>query len=901
MNPTPSSDRSNMTLWLLFGAAGLAFLFILLLGSQQPPATAAPSGAQSADSLWQDVNEALLRPAGERRIVPEVYRTVALNWEALNSLLVNVPDSAAARSSEVVLSLPLPNGAYGRFQLYETAVMHPDLAAKFPEIRTYAGIGLDDPTATARVDTTPHGFHAMILSANGRVFIDPLTTASTDLYQSYYASDFIPNLPADFEPDVVIEPEGANEPARPAAVSASSGGTLRTYRLAVAATGEYTIYHGGTVELAMAEIVTAVNRVTGIYEREVAIRLQLIGNNDAIIYTNGSTDPYTNDNGFTMLDENQAVLDSVIGTANYDIGHVFSTGGGGVAVRPSVCSATYKAQGVTGRPAPIGDPFYVDYVAHEMGHQFAGNHTFNTLAGSCGGNRAASAAYEPGSASTIMGYAGICAPDNLQGNSDDYFHAISFDEIVNYTTVGNGNNCGSQTATGNTPPSVEAGASYSIPLNTPFTLTGSATDPADAGSLTYNWEQFDLGPAGFALLPPTSGDAPIFRSFPATSSPSRTFPKISDIVNNTQTIGERLPTYARTMNFRLTVRDNQATGGVAYDATTVTAVANTGPFLVTAPNTAVTWTGNTLQNVTWNVANTTAAPISCANVNIQLSSDGGYTYPTVLEMNTPNDGSQTIFVPNLVTNSARVRVSCANNIFFDISNANFTIQLGVGGDPSLTVSKSVAPSGPVAPGDSLTYTIDVDNVGTAPAASTTITDTFATALTSPVCNGVPGNLVDTVTINPTQGVQYVCTAVVDPTLALAVEITANPAVISSTETTTYTVSITNSHGSLSLSNVQVSAPGITGCTPALTTPQTLGPGANQIYTCPNNLVGSPGAKTATATGQLTISNTAYANDPDDTGLKSSSPVNTQVTVTGSDSVMIVFSDYYYLYLPLITK
>ena len=377
---------------------------------------------------------------------------------------------------------------------------------------------------------------------------------------------------------------------------------------------------------------------------------------------------------------------------------------------------------------------------------------------------------------------------------------------------------------------------------------------------------------------------------------------MSDIVNNTSTIGEILPTYARTMNFRLTVRDNQVpTGGVAYDSTTVTAVANTGPFIVTAPNTAVTWTGNTQQTITWNVAGTTAAPISCANVNIQLSTDGGFTYPTVLEMNTPNDGSQTIFVPNIVTNSARVRVSCANNIFFDISNANFTILLGVGGDPSLTVSKSVAPSGPAAPGDSLTYTIDVDNVGTAPAASTTITDTFATALTSPVCNGVPGNLVDTVAINPTQGVQYVCTAVVDPTLALDVQISANPAVISSTETTTYTISVTNSHGSLSLSNVQVTAPGVTGCTPTLSTPQTLGPGASQIYTCPNNLVGSPGAKTATATGQLTISNIAYANDPNDTGLKSSSPVNTQVNVTGSDSVTVIFSDYYYIYLPLVTK
>ncbi|MCA9919554.1 MAG: hypothetical protein KC445_16455, partial [Anaerolineales bacterium] len=669
MNPTNSPRQIQIipVLLLLFASV---VLLLLLLNGRQPGVTAAPEGAQSADSLWQDVDEALLRVAGERRIVPQAYRTVALNWDQLNSLLVNVPDSAAARTSEVILSLPLPDGGYGRFQLYETAVMHPDLAAKFPEIRTYAGLGLDDPTATARLDTTPHGFHAMILSANGRVFIDPLTTASTDLYQSYFASDFIPDLPADFAPDVVVEPEGAAEkPAEMSAVT-SSGGTLRTYRLAVAATGEYTVYHGGTVPLGQAAIVTAINRVNGIYEREVAVTMQLIANNDSVVYTNGAADPYTNNNGFTMLDENQAVLDSVIGTANYDIGHVFSTGGGGVAWRGSVCGAGIKAQGVTGLTSPIGDPFYVDYVAHEMGHQFAANHTFNSVLGACGGgNRNASTAYEPGSASTIMGYAGICSADNLQSNSDDYFHAISFDEIIAFTTAGNGDNCDVPSATGNTPPTVEAGASYSIPLNTPFTLTGSATDPNGA-TLTYNWEQFDIGPAGLASTP--SGDAPIFRSFPATNSPSRTFPKMSDIVNNTTTIGELLPTYARTMHFRLTVRDNQTpTGGVGLDSTTVTAVASTGPFLVTAPNTAVTWTGNTNQTVTWNVANTTAAPISCANVNIDLSTDGGYTYPYILVSNTPNDGSQSVLATNVSTSSARVRVSCANNIFFDISNANF--------------------------------------------------------------------------------------------------------------------------------------------------------------------------------------------------------------------------------------
>ena len=653
----------------------------------------------------------------------------------------------------------------------------------------------------------------------------------------------------------------------------------------------------------MAEITTAINRVAGIYQREVAVTFQLIANNEDIIYTNGITDPYDNNNGSAMLGQNQANLDNpaIIGSANYDVGHVFSTGGGGVAWLGVPCVAGQKARGVTGLGSPVGDPFYVDYVAHEIGHQFAANHTFNGNSGSCAGSQwNDSTAYEPGSATTIMGYAGICSPQNIQNNSDDYFHGISFDEIVAYTTTGQGNSCAAVSSTGNTPPTVEAGSPYSIPLNTPFTLTGSATDPDGTASLTYNWEEFDLGPTGAPNSP--SGNAPIFRSFSPTTSPSRTFPQISDIVNNTQTLGELLPSYARAMNFRLTVRDNQAMGGgVANDNTTVTAVAGTGPFLVTAPNTAVTWTGNTNENVTWNVAGTNLAPISCANVNISLSTDGGFTYPTSLAMNTANDGSASVLVPNISTSNARVRVACAGNIFFDISNANFNIQLGAAGDPSLTVDKSVDPTGSVTAGDTLTYSIDVNNVGTGVAANTTVSDTFAAALVNPTCNGVPGNLLDTVVINPSSSVSYTCTAQVDSTLALEIEHTADPTELLSTDDITYTIVITNSHSSLSLNNVQVSAPNVGGCTPALSTPQTLGPGASQTYTCPNNQINLP-VSTATVTGELTISNVATASDPDDPGgPASSSTVQSQVVITDSDTLTVVLLDWFYMYLPIVAR
>ncbi|MCP4250319.1 MAG: hypothetical protein GY778_25025, partial [bacterium] len=321
------------------------------------------------------------------------------------------------------------------------------------------------------------------------------------------------------------------------------------------------------------------------YERDVAVRMTLVANNDLVVYTNGATDPYTNNNGFAMLGENQSNVDAVIGNANYDIGHVFSTGGGGVASLGVPCRTSLKARGVTGLPSPNNDVFYIDFVAHEMGHQWAGNHSFNGSSGNCsGGNRNASTAYEPGSGTTIMAYAGICSPQNIQPNSDDHFHNISYQEIVNYITNSFGDNCDAPTATGNTPPTPDAGDPFTIPINTAFELCGSATDP-DGDTLTYNWEQFNLGPTGHPNSP--VGDAPIFRSFSSSLSNCRLFPQLSDLLNNTQTLGEILPSYARTLTFRMLVRDNRPGGGGAdYDQVDVVVSDVGGPFLVTSPNTA---------------------------------------------------------------------------------------------------------------------------------------------------------------------------------------------------------------------------------------------------------------------------------------------------------------------------
>ncbi len=655
----------------------IGFCLLWLLTSTSGVVYAAADQPIPGNPVWSDVGEANITTQGKREIVPNHYRALRLDVDALQAQLQQAPreGSTAARSTTFLFSLPLPDGAFARFHLVESPIMAPALAAQFPTIKTYAGQGIDDPTATVRLDWTPAGLHAMILSATDTIFIDPYQRGDIDHYISYFKRDFqLPAAKIFIEPaPTVADTAMAREIAALVAsgVLKPSGAQLRTYRLAVAATGEYTQFHGGTVAQGLAAIVTTMNRINGIYEREVAVRMTLVANNNLLVYTNSATDPYSNGNASALLNENQTNIDNVIGNANYDVGHVFSTGGGGLAALGVPCVTGLKAQGETGSSAPVGDPFDVDYVAHEIGHQFGANHTFNGTAVFCaGGNRNGSTAYEPGSGSTIMAYAGICGAQNLQSNSDAYFHTISFDEIVAYTTVGAGNSCAVTTNTGNAAPVPAAGASYTIPGQTPFTLTGSATD-ANNDALTYNWEEFDLGTAG---APNNPNIPPFFRSFTATSSPARTFPQWSDIINNTTTIGEILPNTTRTMTFRLTVRDNRlGGGGVNHASTKVNVTTAAGPFQVTEPNTAVSWNGGAPQNVTWNVVNTNVAPINCTNVNLLLSTDGGLTYPTAVAAGVPNNGLATVTVPNLASTTARIQVACAGNIFFDISNANFTI------------------------------------------------------------------------------------------------------------------------------------------------------------------------------------------------------------------------------------
>ena len=625
----------------------------------------------SAAALWMEIMEQEI-DATNLWVNPARAKVFQLAPSALQEQLASVQRefSPAAQGSGII-SLPMPDGSLVRFRIWESQIMAPELAARFPEIKTYTGQGIDDPSATMRLDWTPAGLHAQILSPHGAVYIDPHQRGDSRRHVSYFKRDCRREA-ASFRCLTQAEREPLFQPAASIA-PAASGATLRTYRLAVAATGEYTQFHGGTVAAGLAAIVTAVNRVNGVFESELAIRLVLVANNDRIVFTNATTDPYSNTDLNTMLGQNQTTIDNLIGSTNYDVGHVFCTAEGGLTGSTgTACFDGAKARSVTGQPAPTGDPFYIDYVAHEIGHEFGAAHSFNGTGGICNGQRTAAQAYEPGSGSTLMSYAGICDADDLQPHSDPYFHTGSYDAIQFYVTVGFGKDCPVSTPTGNNPPVVSVGTAtnFNIPKGTPFTLTASGTDP-DGDPLTYCWEERDLG-AAQTLSAADNGSSPLFRVFAPTVSPSRTFPQLSSMLNNTTTPGERLPTLARTMKFRVTARDNRAGGGgVSAANMQVTAFSNAGPFVITSPNTAVNWSGTRL--VTWNVAGTAAAPINASEVDILLSTNGGLDFPIVLASATPNDGFHYVTLPNVGTTQARIKIQATGNIFFDVSDVNFTI------------------------------------------------------------------------------------------------------------------------------------------------------------------------------------------------------------------------------------
>ncbi len=709
----------------LFGIGLVCSGFWLHLTSTEaarPVSTPQVSSTVQPAAIWQDISESgfskTTQLQSQRQIIPTTYRTLLLDKTTFSQTLQTVPleTNRTPEVAPVILAFPLPDKTFARFAVWESPIMATELAAEYPAIRTYAGRGIDDPTASIRFDQTPLGVHAMMISAQGTFYIDPYAKGNTELYICYNKRDF--HKPAADLARCLIDPAQSKKrpssgfsPLQADTTPPPSPTRLRIYRAAVSATGEYTQFHG-SVANAQAAIVTTLNRVTQIYERELAIRLVLV---KTFVFSNPETDPFNNDDAGAMIDQNIAFYASSNGIAAsaYDVGHVLGVGGGGVALLGSVCDNSSKAGGVTTGAPPVGDPFDVDYVAHEFGHQFGADHTFNAAEGGACTTRNESTAFEPGSGSTIMGYTNICQGRDLQPASDDYFHAGSLKEILELTINGSGS-CGQSPnpQAVNNPPRVTVPNPVVIPARTPFALTavGTDLDAQDAARLTYCWEQYDLGEPG----PPDddNGNRPIFRSYSPSSNPTRVFPQLRYILNNSNTppetytvpnnekvfqTGETLPRTNRVMRFRVTVRDNRVSDGsvagtVGFGDTQIRVVADAGPFVVTEPVASTVWSTNSRQTVRWNTAFTDQAPINCTSVKITLSTDGGQTFPATLAENVPNNGTASVVVPDLPLTAsvatARVRIESVGNIFFDITDTNFTLNIGSGGDltpPQVTV------------------------------------------------------------------------------------------------------------------------------------------------------------------------------------------------------------------------
>ncbi len=534
---------------------------------------------------------------GDREIpLPARFRALEVNVKALESLLDRAPaeGSAVAVAAPTLLTLPYPDGTDRLFRIEESPILAPELAARFPEIRTFVAQGIDDPTATARLSLTPLGFHAMVLSASGTVFVDPYRRWNPGYVLSYFKSDARKAAKSTFRCDVRDELLAGGHASdllpdpQVITAKAAAGSQLRTYRLAVAGTGEYTTAvcapNPAAVACALDAMAVSMNRVDG----DLRARGRDPDGDDRPTTTWSSTPtapPIRTPTATAAPCWERTRPTSTASSARPTTTSVTSSRPAGEASPNCRCRApANKARGVTGQPNPVGDGFDVDYVAHEMGHQFGGAHTFNGTTSKCGGgNRSASSAYEPGSGITIMAYAGICGAEDLQPHSDDTFHTRSFDQIVAFSTGATGSSCaGHSPRPATPPPTVNAGAAFTIPKQTPFTLTGSATDP-DGDALTYMWEEFDLGSAA----PPNdrrrrgAADLPLVRAAdraephlpPPPGHPrQRRDPRRVDVDRN------------RTMTFRLTARDNRAGGGgVNYASTTVTVVTAAGPFAVTQP------------------------------------------------------------------------------------------------------------------------------------------------------------------------------------------------------------------------------------------------------------------------------------------------------------------------------
>ncbi|MGY3884079.1 reprolysin-like metallopeptidase [Aeromonas aquatica] len=570
---------------------------------------------------------------------------------------------AGLLAGESRLTLPLPDGDEVTFSLQPYDLLPADLAAKYPDIRAFKGHNTASPVETGRFDLGPQGFHAMFSHQGKMVFVDPLRNGEG--YAIYYQQDAHSRL--EEEADSVIGSQ-ARTLARQVLVD---GNERKRYVIAISAAGEYTQYHGGTVAGGLGAIATLLNRVNEVYQRDVAAEFQLASGNDTIIYTDTAADPFQNDDNdidINVLVQQRAQTQAGTKLGPFDIGHVVNTGGGGLAQLDSLCGGSEKSAGMTGSPNPVGDAFFIDYVAHEIGHQFGAEHTFNGTTGSCGGgNRSPGQAWEPGSGSSIMAYAGICGAENLQPNSLPYFHSKSIEQMrARMAAVPS---CGTRLSLVNNAPQAAAGSDYVIPANTPFVLKGAGAD-LDQDPLSYTWEQIDLGTESFSPASMVDdGFRPLFRFVAPTAVPERVLPSLPSLLSNTLAKGEAWPTTNRDLNFRLTVRDGK--GGVVSDEMKVQVIDTGKAFGLTSPLITPLAAGHN-QTIGWEVAGTNAAPINCSKVDLAMTRDEGVSW-IPLASGQPNSGSASVTIPAGNDGTARLRVACSDNIFFAISPLKLSV------------------------------------------------------------------------------------------------------------------------------------------------------------------------------------------------------------------------------------
>lgn len=631
------------------------------------------SPGQADPAFWQDISaERKTATTKDDHTFRFRHRRLQLEEPQLNALIEQAQYQTS--STEISLSLPLPDGGFIAVRLVPTKLLAEPVKEMYPHFRTWRIEADDQSIISGRAELTELGFHAMLRTSEGdQIFIEPEQRSTSSLSRNYHSHSRRANASLHqsqqrFSCGTLVTPDSdwqaGNSPQRYArSTDQKAGESLLTYELAVAATGEYTQAFGGTKDAAFSAITQTINRVNEIFEQELAIHLKLVSDTNTI-HTDPATDPYTNGNASLLIVENKVQLNKIIGSQNYDIGHVLGAvaGGDGLASFRSVCSSR-KAQGTTSSSFDLlSNAFIVDFVAHELGHQLGAGHTFNAdTGGSCSAkNRIVGTTYEPGSGSTIMSYAGICGSNNIQANADPHLHSKSIEQILNFTRNGTAD-CADETNMNNQLPTVSTQANHQIPARTPFILEGSATDN-DGDALQYGWDQIDAGDAS-PLGVDTANNA-LIKSSKLSNSGIRNIPNLTKLLTQSQVTshGESLPRSTRKLNFRLAVRDgNKDTAGGVVFADTRLHVTDTGQrFEIIAPTSNIP-AGT--QEISWNVAGTDQPPINCSHVDIAYTNNQGKTFTNLL-LKTPNDGSATV---QLNQTAKRIRVKCNDNIFFALS------------------------------------------------------------------------------------------------------------------------------------------------------------------------------------------------------------------------------------------